>query len=174
MRLVAAGLLATTTLVAAMACTSRPAFVEAPILSASAAEAFRDAGRVAVAPTVSASVDPPKRDHPSPFHPGDAWTGSLVCAQGRASLALRVVSVQGDEVRALLDFTRATTGVSGRFSAVGTYNETSRQLRLQGEDWVARPPGAPLLDLDGRLASDQKTYTGRAVGPGCGFFHLRR
>lgn len=161
-------------LVALVACSSHGSYVEAPILSESAARGLSDAGAPPPPHDEGPTFEEPKPEHPLPFHTGDAWTGDLVTSAGRASLTLRIVSARGDEVRAIVDFTRSHTGASGRFSAVGHYDGTTRKLLLEGEDWIAQPAGESVFDLDGQAASDGASFIGRVVGPGGGFFHLRR
>ncbi len=160
-------------LLALVACSSRGSFVEAPLLTEDAARALADAGAAPREIPTEVELEPPKPSHPPPFRASEMWSGSLLCASGVALLKMRVVSVQADEVRALVDFTRMANGVTGRFAAVGHFDASTRRMLFEGVDWVAQPSGESMVDLDGMMSTDGRTFMGRAVGPGCVSFSLR-
>jgi hypothetical protein len=147
-------------------CTTTPAVVIAPTLPPEAAPATRPAP-VAVMPAAQEGTD-------NPWATGETWTGHYVCPQGPTALQLHVLRVQGLNVDAVFDFEHAASGASGQFEMNGHYDPGTRRLHLVAGDWLARPPNYVTVDLDGRVSSDGRIYSGWVSAVGCGTFLVRR
>jgi hypothetical protein len=107
-----------------------------------------------------------------PFHQGEVWKGTYVCAQGETQLSLVIWRVDGPDIDAIFDFRHDASGAAGQYNMHGAYRPDSRRLRLAADDWIAQPPGYVTVDLDGRVRDD--AFEGKVVGPSCTSFALRR
>src|SRR5262249_4337235 len=69
------------------------------------------------------SPPPARADEPAdgrPFAPGQVWSGSYVCPQGRTALRLIIVHVDGDRLEAIFDFHHAPSGARGSYVIRGS------------------------------------------------------
>ena len=136
----------------------------APAPSVSAAPA----AAVATAPAV-----PEEAGSTSPFSPGQTWLGEYTCRQGLTELRLRVQSVRGGEVDALFEFRHQPTSVEGKFELTGLFDTDSRRAVLAPRAWVQQPANYIMVGMDGRVADDGRTFSGRISTEGCTTFSVR-
>src|SRR5258707_1209338 len=63
----------------------------------------------------------------------------------------------------------------GCFTMTGLFEKTSGALSLRKERWIVRPRNYAMVDLDGTVDADGKSFSGRLSGvPGCASFSLTR
>lgn len=108
-----------------------------------------------------------------PFAPSQAWAGTYTCAQGKTHVTLRITSVVGNTVGAIFDFT-VPSGPSGKFQMSGTYDPSTKHLRLEPGAWIVKPDGYATVPVDATVSPDGKSYTGRIDTRGCSDFSVRR
>lgn len=127
-------------------------------------------------PPVSAALD-------LPFKPGDRWTGSYHCSQGRTDLVLVFEDVAPAEdgtvdVGVIFDFRYDGLGNAGFAASSGSarmrgkYEIKVRRLRLKGEEWIDQPASYKLVNLVGTVNKVSGGYTGTVEGPGCTSFSV--
>ena len=106
-----------------------------------------------------------------PFKPGDRWTGTYQCRQGKSDMVIIFEEVDRSE-RSLAtdedDGERAAPGVDvaavfefhfdgragfptadGAARMRGAYDVKTRRLHLKGEEWLDQPPSYRLINLAG-------------------------
>lgn len=121
-----------------------------------------------ITPTATATAKPSM-----PFAAAQVWAGTYTCAQGKTNVTLRITSVAGNAVGAIFDFT-VPSGPAGKFQMSGTYDPSTRHLRLEPGAWIVRPAGYMTVPVDATVSADGKAYTGRIDTPGCSDFSVRR
>jgi hypothetical protein len=110
----------------------------------------------------------------SPESIAGQWRGAYMCGDGLIGLTLDIGEPLGEHVPATFNFYAlpSNPGVpNGAFWMGGSFSGNER-LVLAAGGWLEQPPGYELLDLDGTLSADRRTYSGIIVGsPDCtGFF----
>jgi hypothetical protein len=94
------------------------------------------------------------------------WLGAYTCGDGLTGLTLEIGEPLGDHVPATFSFYALPSNPevpSGRFW-MGGRREGDDRLVLTAGGWLDRPAGYELLDLDGTLSEDRRTYSGIVVG----------
>ena len=94
------------------------------------------------------------------------WLGAYTCGDGLTGLTLEIGEPLGDHVPATFSFYALPSNPdvpNGRFWMGGSFVGDDR-LVLTAGGWLERPPGYELLDLDGTLSEDRRTYSGLVVG----------
>jgi hypothetical protein len=110
----------------------------------------------------------------SPESIAGQWRGAYMCGDGLIGLTLDIGEPLGEHVPATFTFyaVPSNPGVpNGSFWMGGSFSGSER-LVLNAGGWLEQPTGYELLDLDGTLSADRRTYSGHVVGsPDCtGFF----
>lgn len=107
-----------------------------------------------------------------PFAAAQAWAGTYTCAQGKTNVTLRITRVAGNTVDAIFDFT-VPSGPAGKFQMSGTYDPSTKHLRLEPGAWIVRPAGYMTVPVDATVSGDGKSYVGRIDTQGCSDFSVR-
>jgi hypothetical protein len=110
---------------------------------------------------------------PNPFATRRTWVGDYDCTQGRTGLALRIVDVRGDKVRAIFDFHHAPSDAAGQYLVAGTYDEGTGQVVFTPGPWIIHPDDYVSVGMEGRVSRDGAHFAGRITFPGCGGFRLQ-
>lgn len=105
------------------------------------------------------------------------WQGAFTCAEGLIGLTLVIGEPLGTHVPATFSFYALPSNPAvpaGSFWMGGAF-EGGDRLILSAGGWLEQPPGYELLDLDGTMSADRRTYSGVVTGsPDCtGFFVTR-
>jgi hypothetical protein len=105
------------------------------------------------------------------------WRGAYTCSGVLIGLTLEIGEPLGDHVPATFASYALPSnpdGPDGRFWMGGSFVGNDRLVFTAG-GWLDRPDGADLLDLDGTLSADRRTYSGLVVGSAdcTGFFVSR-
>ncbi len=108
-----------------------------------------------------------------PVAAGQVWSGSYLCLQGPTQADLRIGSVTGLSVEAVMSFSYALTGTNGAYAMRGTYQPETRRLSLQPGEWIQHPPGWTAVGIDGLISPSGESYTGTLLSPSCTTFDLR-
>lgn len=134
-----------------------------------------DAGapRIAEVADADALVPISPKARLGPFRAGVRFAGYYYCAQGRLDATLTIDALRGDDLEGRVEFLQASSGTRGVFRVRGTYDDATKQLFLEGGDWVTEAAGWAPLDFEGRVGQTG-TLTGRVVGTGCGTFYLSK
>jgi hypothetical protein len=94
------------------------------------------------------------------------WRGAYTCGGGLIGLTLEIGEPLGEHVPATFAFYALPSNPdvpNGRFWMGGRFVGNDRLVFTAG-DWLDRPTGHDLLDLDGTLSADGRTYSGLVVG----------
>jgi hypothetical protein len=94
------------------------------------------------------------------------WLGAYNCDGGLIGLTIEIGEAIGEHVPATFSFYALPSNPdvpNGRFWMGGRFVGNDR-LVLTAGGWLNRPPGYDLLDLDGTLSADRRTYSGLVVG----------
>jgi outer membrane protein OmpA-like peptidoglycan-associated protein len=106
------------------------------------------------------------------------WVGTYVCAQGLTGLTLTISEATPTSARALFHFYAdpRNPGVpTGCFTMNGEYNPETGQLQLEGNEWLQRPRGYWVVNFDGEVDAEGKSFAGVVTGPrNCTRFDLAR
>jgi hypothetical protein len=103
---------------------------------------------------------------PGPASISGEWRGAYTCGGGLIGLTLEIGEPLGDHVPATFSFYALPSNPdvpNGRFWMGGSFVGNDR-LVLTAGGWLNRPPGHELLDLDGTLSTDRRTYSGLVAG----------
>ncbi len=156
--------------------------VDAPMISVDAA-----AAAVALATATPAAPDAaPRTPIDTPFQPGERWSGTYTCTQGKTDLVITFEDVArtapgGDpDVEALFEFHYDGGGmgghppVDGSGRMRGTYDPKTRRLRLEGYEWIDQPANYGLATFTGTVSRTTSTFSGTVQGPGCTVFMVTK
>jgi hypothetical protein len=94
------------------------------------------------------------------------WRGAYSCGGELIGLTLEIGEPLGEHVPATFSFHALPSNPdvpNGRFWMGGSFVGNDRLIFTAG-GWLTRPPGHDLLDLDGALSTDRRTYSGLVVG----------
>jgi hypothetical protein len=105
------------------------------------------------------------------------WEGRYQCQREEIGFFLDVTNGDGNRITAVFESFPLPGMLSfprGSFSMSGDYNRTDGSLRLQRTGWIKRPLGVESHDLEGQLAVNGTTISGRVLTTGCAHFVLTR
>lgn len=151
-----------------------------------ARERLRELTRPAPAPPAPPTEEkevaaaPVVREPPKPFEPRDLagrWEGSFRCQQDTIGMALQLEPPSAGSVSGRFEFFPTGAAPSfqpGSFGTTGSFDGTSRRLRLNGGRWIERSWGFQTHDLMGEVTDDGSAIEGRILTPGCTDFRLKR
>jgi len=106
------------------------------------------------------------------FKPLLAYRGSYICAQG-----VTAVTVWVGDGTALFSFHAHTAnpGVpSGSFAMRGQVDLGAGVMHLKGVQWIERPAGWVMVNLDGVSSDGGLSFHGTVTGPNCSSFSVSR
>ena len=108
-----------------------------------------------------------------PFSAGQVWKGSYICSQGPTDLTLRIQSADDSRVDVVFDFSHGPTGAYGAYRMSGTYDPSTRGLRLTAGSWIRQPPGYMSVDMSGTVDEKRTVFTGKILNSSCSDFEVR-
>ncbi len=131
----------------------------------------------------------PAREQPAPpFRPHQVWRGSFlaeagsgsrVCGKGRSTAMLLIVAVKKGVVDAMLDFEHPSSGHAGSYHLSGTYQPDRRRILFRTGKWIELDvhdnddkADFVAVGMDGQVAADGETFSGRMTASPCTTFHL--
>jgi hypothetical protein len=94
------------------------------------------------------------------------WRGAYTCSGELIGLTLEIGEPLGAYVPATFSFYALPSNPdvpNGQFWLGGSFVGNDRLVFTAG-GWLDRPDGVDLLDLDGTLSADRRTYAGLVVG----------
>jgi serine/threonine protein kinase len=138
------------------------------------------------ATTTGAPQRPPQPD--IPFRPRQVWegdylaedgAGTRVCGEGRTEVTVSITRVKGRKVDAVLEFVHPPTDHSGSYHLSGTYEPGQRRIAFRAGKWIKidvhdhdRTEEFVAVGMDGRVAADGDTLSGRMTASPCTTVHL--
>jgi Caspase domain len=110
----------------------------------------------------------PQQSVGPPAQVAGVWQGSYSCGQGLSAMQLMLEQAYDGSLRARLDFTgtQVNPGPTGAYTLSGRI--VNAHLQLRAEQWLMQPPGYSMVDIEGDVAADQLTLSGRILNPACG------
>lgn len=159
----------------------KPVVLDVPTVDTAQAMPTTTIGPIVITPTATtsaaatgttAAAATPGATGAMPFAASQAWLGDYTCAQGRTAVTLRITRVSGNTVSAIFDF-RVPSGPTGKFAMSGTYEPSSRHLRLEPGAWIVRPDGYMTVPVDATVSADGKSYRGTIDTQGCSDFFVK-
>lgn len=104
------------------------------------------------------------------------WRGTYTCYQGLTALELVVEpAVEGVDARFVFSAHPSNPRVpSGSFRMAGRIDAKSGRFVFEPREWFDQPEGYVMVGLEGVLARDGNSLSGRVIAEGCTVFALSR
>jgi hypothetical protein len=105
------------------------------------------------------------------------WEGRYQCQHEDLGFSLNITLAGTGRISAVFDFFPLPGTPSfprGSFRMVGDYDSVTSSLQLQGTEWIKRPLGFQKHDIEGQLAENGASISGRILTTGCSQFVLTR
>ena len=162
------------------------AFYFSPALSVAGGGSSVTARETQSAPrdiTVAAKVEPrepgmtPPARQPTKQELIGRWEGRYQCQHEDLGFSLNITLAETGRISAVFDFFPLPGTPSfprGSFRMVGDYDRVTSSLQLEGTEWIKRPLGFQKHDIEGQLAENGASISGRILTTGCSQFVLTR
>lgn len=111
--------------------------------------------------------------------PTGSWVGTYLCVQGVTGLTLTIDEDHEGGLEGVFAFypvaqNPGTTTESYRVH-IAYYEEVHHLvISATNDDWIQRPSGYNVVDLDGTISSDGTVFSGSILASGCSTFALSR
>jgi hypothetical protein len=113
---------------------------------------------------------------PAFAEPAGVWEGSYTCSQGKTLLQLVILPSKegGNEAYFAFKTPPGADRISGCFRMQGDTVVNGAPTRFRQTEWVRRPAGYVMVDLEGLINLEVGVMAGGVHGPGCSVFWLKR
>jgi hypothetical protein len=105
------------------------------------------------------------------------WEGRYQCQQEDLGFSLNIAPAAGGRISAVFEFFPLPGKPSfprGSFQMMGDYDRATSSLQLQGTEWIKAALGFQKHDIEGQLAENGTSISGRILTTGCSQFVLTR
>lgn len=110
----------------------------------------------------------------NPFTTLRQWSGTYLCTQGPSKVDLLVEEVAGDQIRGVVSFEFEPMNTRGKFHVRGTYEASSRELRVVPGAWINKPSGWRPVGFTVKVDEAGQTLSGKMDHDTCGEITLHR
>ncbi len=135
------------------------------------------AGALAVLFASLPALAPPLSAQAAPSEVRGVYTGSYVCSQRQISLQLALEPGGPGGLAGVFTFYMPGGDAQkpvGAFRLAGTFDPSTRTLRMQPREWIKPAPMYIPVGLSGTLDASGSTIRGTIAGPGCTTFEVSR